>query len=166
MKIKVKMWDNQGIPAILKHGDWIDLRANEDVDFVIPKTNGSDLNLEAYVFKYVPLGVAMRLPEGFEAHVLPRSSTFKNFKVLQTNSMGIIDSSYCGNNDQWHFPCLALRDTKIKKGDRICQFRIQLSQKATLWQKLKWLFSSKIELEIVDDLENEDRGGLGSTGVK
>lgn len=166
MKIKVKVWDNQVIPVIMKIGDWIDLRANEDVKFELPKVEGADSDVDDYVFKYIPLGVAMKLPKGFEAHVLPRSSTFKKYGVLQANGMGIIDESYCGNNDQWHFPCLALKNTEIKKSERICQFRIQLSQKATFWQKVKWFFSSKIEFEVVEDLESDDRGGLGSTGVK
>lgn len=166
MKIKLKVWDIQNVPVIMKIGDWIDLRANETVKFELPKGSGTDSNVDAYVFRYIPLGVAMKLPKGFEALVLPRSSTFKNFNVLQANSMGVIDETYCGNNDQWHFPCLALKDTVIQKGERICQFRIQLSQKATFWQKLRWFFSSKIEFDIVKDLESEDRGGLGSTGTK
>ena len=96
--------------------DWIDLRAAEDI------------TLKQGEFKLVPLGVAMQLPEGFEAHVVPRSSTFKNFGILQVNSMGVIDASYCGDNDQWFMPVLAMRDTEIHVGDRICQFRIMKNQ--------------------------------------
>lgn len=119
--------------------DWIDLRAAERVE------------LKAGEFKLIPLGIAMALPEGYEAHVVPRSSTFKNFGVIQTNSMGIIDNSYCGPTDQWFFPAYALRDTVIEVNDRICQFRIMENQP---------------ELHFTEDsLEgNEDRGGHGSTG--
>ena len=117
-------------------------------------------------FKLIPLGVAMKLPKGFEAVLLPRSSTYKKFGIIQTNSIGVIDNTYCGNNDEWKYPAIALRDTVIKKGDRICQFRIQLSQKATLWQKIKWFLSSGIKIIKVDSLDNNDRGGFGSTGVK
>ena len=101
----------------------------------------------------IPLGVAMQLPEGWEAHVLPRSSTFKNFGIIQANSMGVIDNSYCGDNDWWFYPAIALRDTVINKNDRICQFRVMENQ-------------PQIEFETVDVLEGEDRGGFGSTGVK
>lgn len=124
-----------------KVGDWIDLRAAEDV------------TMNAGEFKMIPLGVAMELPPGYEAHVVPRSSTFKNFGIIQTNSPGIIDHSYCGDNDQWHFPAYALRQTTIHKGDRICQFRIVENQ-------------PELEFAIVEHLDNKDRGGLGSTGTK
>ena len=119
--------------------DWIDLRAAETVE------------MKAGEFKLIPLGIAMELPKGFEAHVVPRSSTFKNFGILQTNSMGIIDESYCGDKDQWFFPALAMRDTVIQANDRICQFRIVAHQ-------------PRIEFVEVDTLGNKDRGGHGSTG--
>ncbi len=121
--------------------DWIDLRAAEDV------------TLKAGEFKLIPLGVAMKLPEGYEAHVVPRSSTFKNFGVIQTNHCGIIDESYCGDNDQWYFPAYALRDTQIHVNDRICQFRIMEHQPT-------------IQFEETAKLTGADRGGLGSTGVQ
>ena len=124
-----------------KVGDWIDLRAAEDV------------TMNAGEFKMIPLGVAMELPPGYEAQVVPRSSTFKNFGIIQTNSPGIIDHSYCGDNDQWHYPAYALRPTAIRKGDRICQFRIVENQ-------------PELEFAIVEHLDNKDRGGLGSTGTK
>jgi dUTP pyrophosphatase len=120
-------------------GDWIDLRAAGKVE------------LKAGEFKLIPLGVAMQLPKGYEAHIVPRSSTYKNFGIIQTNSMGIVDETYCGDNDQWYFPAYALRDTVIEVNDRICQFRIMENQ-------------PKIEFEIVETLGNEDRGGIGSTG--
>lgn len=115
---------------------------------------------------YIPLGVAMKLPKGYEAVVLPRSSTPKKFGIMYGNSMGVIDNSYCGNKDEWKFPAVAIRPTSIDKGTRICQFRVQLSQKATTWQKIKWLFTSGVKLVEVDDLGNDNRGGFGSTGVK
>jgi dUTP pyrophosphatase len=119
--------------------DWIDLRAAERVE------------LKAGECKLIPLGIAMHLPKGYEAHIVPRSSTFKNYGVIQTNHCGIVDESYCGNNDQWFFPAYALRDTVIEVNDRICQFRIFEHQPAL----------SFVETE---DLGNEDRGGIGSTG--
>ena len=121
--------------------DWIDLRAAEDV------------TLKAGEFKLIPLGVAMKLPQGYEAHVVPRSSTFKNFGVIQTNHCGIIDESYCGDNDQWYFPAYALRDTQIHANDRICQFRIMEHQPT-------------IQFEETEKLTGADRGGIGSTGVQ
>lgn len=119
--------------------DWIDLRAAETVD------------MEPMEFKLIPLDIAMQLPAGYEAHVIPRSSTFKNFGIIQANSMGLIDESYCGDNDQWYFPAIALRKTTILANDRICQFRIMKHQ-------------PQIEFREVDSLNNESRGGIGSTG--
>lgn len=121
--------------------DWIDLRAAETVEM---KTGD---------FKLISLGVSMKLPDGYEAHIVPRSSTFKNFGILQTNSMGVIDNSYSGTNDIWKFPALAMRDTIINKGDRICQFRIMKKQ-------------SEIEFIEAETLDSIDRQGFGSTGVK
>lgn len=121
-------------------GDWIDLRAAETVE------------LKAGEFKLIPLGVAMQLPEGYEAHVVPRSSTYKNFGIIQTNHQAVIDESYCGDNDQWFYPAYALRDTVINANDRICQFRIMKKQ-------------PEIEFNEVTILNNKDRGGIGSTGT-
>lgn len=120
-------------------GDWIDLRAAEDVV------------LKAGEEATIPLGVAMELPAGYEALVAPRSSTFRKYGILMTNSIGIIDESYRGDNDEWQFPAYAMRDTEIKKNERICQFRIIKHQPL-------------IHLKEVDSLGNADRGGLGSTG--
>ena len=140
-KIKIKYHDNE-IEKIkeIAVGDWIDLRAAETVAM-----NTGD-------FKLISLGVSMKLPEGYEAHVVPRSSTFKKWGVLQTNSMGVIANSYSGTNDIWRFPALAMRDTVINKNDRICQFRIMKRQPT-------------IEFEKVDTLDSVDRGGFGSTGA-
>ena len=141
-KIIIKYFDKDVERLTLVEGksDWYDLRASEDVV------------MKAGEFKLVPLGVAMRLPDGYEAHLAPRSSTFKNFGVIQTNSVGVIDNSYSGDQDMWRMPCLAMRDTEIHKGDRICQFRIMKQQPA-------------IEFVEVEHLEGPDRGGFGSTGV-
>ena len=119
--------------------DCIDLRAAEEV------------SMKAGEFRLIPLGVAMELPKGYEAHVVPRSSTFKNFGIIQTNHTGIIDESYCGDNDQWFMAAYALRDTVIHVNDRICQFRIVEHQ-------------PKLEFEETNTLGNADRGGHGSTG--
>lgn len=120
-------------------GDWIDLRAAEDIE------------MKAGEFKLIPLGVAMELPSGYEALVAPRSSTFKKMNILLANSIGIIDESYKGDNDEWHFPAYATKDTVIRKNERICQFRIIQHQPL-------------IHLLEVDHLGNADRGGIGSTG--
>ena len=119
--------------------DWIDLRAAERVE------------LKAGDFRLIRLGVAMELPRGYEAHVVPRSSTYKNFGVIQTNHMGVIDESYCGDNDQWFMPVIAMRDTEIHVNDRICQFRIMEHQPELIFE----------ETEV---LGHADRGGHGSTG--
>ena len=140
-QIKI-IYHNQNIEKIVNienKSDWYDLRAAETVEM----KDGD--------FKLISLGISMKLPEGYEAHVAPRSSTFKNFGVLQTNSFGIIDNSYSGTNDIWRFPALAMRDTVIHEGDRICQFRIIKKQ-------------PEVEFVEVDELDKTDRGGFGSTG--
>ena len=139
--IKVK-YHNKNIEkvAAIKNGDWIDLRAAETVE------------MKAGEFRLISLGVSMKLPEGYEAHVVPRSSTFKKWGVLQVNSMGVIDNSYCGENDIWKFPALAIRNTTINEGDRICQFRIVKKM-------------DDVEFTEVEHMEDEDRGGFGSTGT-
>ena len=119
-------------------GDFIDLRSAEQVV------------LKAGEFKLINLGISVQLPKGYHAEVVPRSSTFKNFGIIMANSIGIIDESYCGDNDIWKFPAIAMRDTEIKINDRICQFRIVKNR--------------DINIEVVDKLDNEDRGGIGSTG--
>ena len=142
VKIKIK-YLMEGLDPIEKIsvGDMIDLRAAKDI-FIAKGEN-----------KLIPLGVAMQLPEGYEAHLYPRSSTFKKFKILMTNGVGIIDNSYSSDEDEWMFSAYAVEDTWIHKNDRICQFRIIENQ-------------PDIEIEVVDHLENEvKRGGFGSTGV-
>ena len=117
-KIQIKYFSDkiERLRYIDGKSDWIDLRAAEDVV------------LKAGEYKLIPLGIAMKLPKGYEAHVVPRSSTFKNFGVIQTNHYGVIDESYCGDNDQWFVPVMAMRDTEIHVNDRICQFRIMEHQ--------------------------------------
>lgn len=139
MKIRIKYLSDIDKIQKIKVGDWIDLRAAEDV------------RLKAGEYKHIPLGVAMELPKGYEALVAPRSSTGKRYGLLQTNSVGVIDESYCGDGDQWHFPAYAFRDTVIPKNERICQFRIIEHQ-------------PDLEFEEVETLGNANRGGIGSTG--
>ena len=145
-KLRVKFFDKEVYPDGLqkiggKKSDWIDLRAREDI------------TLEEGGFKLIPLGVAIQLPEGYEAIIAPRSSTYKNFFVMQTNSIGVVDETYCGDNDEWKLPVCAFQYTQIKKGERICQFRIIEHQ-------------PELEFECVDHLGNADRGGFGSSGNK
>jgi len=141
-KIKIKYFNKQ-LEKIQKTniGDWLDLRSSISCE------------IKANEFKLIPLGIAMELPKGYEAHIVPRSSTFKKFGIISTNHCGIVDESYKGNNDQWFFPAYALRDTNIEINDRICQFRIV--------EKMP-----KIEFEEVETLDNENRNGFGSTGTK
>lgn len=139
MEILIKYHGDSKPLEILPNGDWIDLRSAEDVE------------MSAGEFKIISLGVSMKLPEGYEAHIVPRSSTFKKWGILQVNSMGVIDNSYSGNNDIWKFPALAVRDTKIYAGDRICQFRIVKKQPGVWFREVEYLLGP-------------DRGGFGSTG--
>lgn len=139
--IEIKYFDKE-IPKLedIVKGDWIDLRAAEDIE------------MKAGEFKLISLGVGMKLPAGYEAHIVPRSSTFKNFGIIQTNHQAVIDNSYQGDNDIWKYPAYALRDTVIKKGDRLCQFRIMQNQPTIVFKK-------------VEHLEETSRGGFGSTGT-
>ena len=140
-EIKIKYFSDD-IPELCYvegKSDWIDLSASETV------------TLHAGEFRLIPLGVAMELPAGYEAHLVPRSSTFKNYGILQTNSMGVVDCSYCGDNDMWRMPVYATRDVTIEKGARIAQFRIMENQ-------------PQLHFLRVEHLEGADRGGFGSTG--
>lgn len=139
--IKIKYFTDEidRLAYIDGKSDWIDLRASETVE------------LKAGDYKLVPLGIALELPKGYEAHVVPRSSTFKNYGILQVNSCGVIDGSYCGDGDMWYMPVYATRDTIIRKNDRICQFRIMENQ-------------PRIVFEEVTCLKQKDRGGFGTTG--
>ena len=140
MNIQIK-YHTDITPLEQKEGsDWIDLRAAEDVELFEDD------------FKLISLGVSMKLPKGYEAHIVPRSSTFKNFGIIQTNHQAVIDEKYCGSEDIWKYPVYALRHTTIHKNDRICQFRIVEKQ-------------PQIEFNVVDKLEDTNRGGFGSTGI-
>lgn len=143
MEVKIKYFTDKidKIQYIAGKSDWMDLRCAEDIE------------LKAGDFRLIPLGVGMKLPDGYEAHVVPRSSTFKNFGLLQVNSMGIVDESYCGDNDQWFWPALATRDVTVHVNDRICQFRIMEHQPA-------------FDFVEVEKLGDTDRGGFGSTGIR
>lgn len=138
MKIKINTHGNQ-LPT--QNGEWIDLYTAEDA------------KLRKFEFKIISLGVSMELPEGYYAHIVPRSSAFKNFGVIMTNSMGVIENTYKGDNDIWGFPALAMRKTFIPKGTRLCQFRLVK-------------VAPPVEFEQVEKLGNKDRGGFGSTGTK
>ena len=170
--IKVKVLTDGCAPQLSQKGEWIDLRAAADVHIDSPYANtkskkgGETTRKVKFTHQYVPLGIAMELPAGMEALIAPRSSSIKNFNFIQPNSPAVIDNSYKGDTDEWKGSILCVGDVNIKKGDRICQFRILPSQKATVWQKLKWLFSNGVEIRIVNSLGNKDRGGLGSTGIK
>ena len=140
-QIKIKYFTDKidKLAYIDGKSDWIDLRASEEV------------TLKQGEFALVPLGVAMELPKGYEAHIVPRSSTYKNFGVIQANHCGVVDGSYCGDNDMWRMPVIAMRDTQIHVNDRICQFRIMKNQPEILFEE-------------VEHLEGKDRGGFGNTG--
>lgn len=140
-KIKIKYLRSVDKIKRISVGDWIDLRAAETVF------------MKAGEYKMIPLGVAMELPKGYEALVAPRSSTFKKYKVLLANSIGIIDEAFKGDNDEWNFLAYAVEDTAILKNDRICQFRIIKHQPS-------------LKLVEVEALGNSDRGGIGSTGTR
>ena len=175
-KIKIKVLTEGCEPKIIENGEWIDLKAAKDM--IIPAAQSSILKKKVIEGKevkfrdvsmnttYIPLGVAMKLPDGYEAIVASRSSGPKKLCLFIPNGIGIIDNNYSGNTDEWVYVSSSMKKATIHKGDRVCQFRIQLSQKATLWQRIKWLFTNGVELEFVDDLGDNARGGLGSTGVK
>lgn len=176
MEIKIKILTEGCTPEISEKGDWIDLFSAQDIFLKGPEAttlkrktvNGEEIRTRDVEFSntLIPLGIAMKLPKDFEAILVPRSSTYLKWNLLQqTNSIGVIDNSYCGNKDEWCFPVVALKAQNIPAGTRLCQFRIQLSQNASIWTKIKWLFTNKIIFKQVDDLGMEDRGGFGTTGL-
>lgn len=162
MKLKVKLINPNCKLEILNKGEWIDLKSSKNMKLYAPFHHLTETT--SFISAIIPLGVAIQLPKYFEANIVPRSSTYKNYNIIQTNSFGIIDSSYCGDDDEWMMPVLSFGDKFIRKGHRIAQFRIKPSQFAPWWVKLKWLFTSKIEIKYVDSLNNKNRGGFGSTG--
>ena len=182
MKIKVKELvkglyteaiDEKGklVPFISPIGDCIDLRAAENYKFNAPQAgtlhqkDGIKTRDVKFDEKLIKLGIAMQLPKGFSAKIKQRSSTTKKLRLVMASS-GFIDTAYCGDNDEWGFYCYSIDKTTIHKGDRICQFEVCLSQYATIWQKIKWMFTKKIEFKFVGHLDNKSRGGHGSTGIK
>lgn len=174
MTIKVLEKTVGCMPIIRKNGDWYDLFTAEEIKLKAPQANkmhirkgkSGELRTRDVDFDWtlIPLGVAMEMPKGTECHLLPRSSAFKDWGLLQTNSMGIIDRSYASDKDEWKLSVVATREVTIPKGTRLCQFSLVLSQKATFMQKLKWFISRKVKLIKVASLDNPERGGFGSTG--
>ena len=156
-------------PTVYTDGDWIDLRASKATEIKGPyaaqarKSKDRKIIFESAV---IPLGVAIQLPKGYEAIVDSRSSIYKNYFCMLVNGQGVIDNKYKGDKDQWFAELIAFADTKIEEGDRIVQFKIQLSQKATMWQKIKWLFSNGVKIKVVEHLGNPNRGGHGHSGKK
>ena len=177
MKVKVFEKTANSMPAVINVGDWIDLRTSEDIKLKSPiastlhRLNRSKENVPEERFRdvefqstLIPLGVCIQVPKGYECILAPRSSTFMKYGVIQANSIGVIDHTYCSEKDEWKMSVVALRSTTIPKGTRIAQFRVQLSQNATIWQKIKHVFSSGVKLVKVEHLDNKERGGFGSTG--
>lgn len=160
MKIKLYVKLHNEKCKLESFGNWIDLRSSETISL-----NKND-------FKLIDLGVSMKLPKYYQGNIVPRSGTYKNFKLIQTNHYGVVDgptktqSGYSGNNDKWKFAALAFDDTLVNEGERICQFEIKPTMFAPFLVKLKWLFSNGIKIVYVDDLNYEDRGGFGTTGKK
>lgn len=141
--MRIKYFNNAKQLEKIEKGCWIDVYSNEDV------------HIEFLQLKLIKLGFALELPKGVEAHLAPRSSTFKTWGVIQANSVGVVDDTYIGDNDEWRFPAISLRQegTDIKKGDKIGQFRLMKAQE-------------EFEFEVVDMFGNADRSGFGSTGSK
>ena len=158
MKIYIKYHNPNCL--LEQHGNWIDLKSAEDVAIMSLKNH------------MISLGVSIKLPKYFQANIVPRSSTFNKYGIIQANHYGVVDgpnktsNGYSGNDDIWYFNAVALRRTQIKEGDRIAQFEIRPTMNAPWWAKLKWLFSHKIEIRVVDDLGDENRGGFGSSDIE
>lgn len=138
--IQIKYWPGSPHLTVNPNGSWIDLYTYEETVF------------RAGQFKIIPLGVAMKLPEGYEAKVVSRSSTFKRWGIMQTNAVGVIDPSFCGQDDMWGYPALATRDVTIPAGTRLCQFRIDKVQ-------------PNIKFQEVANLDEVSRGGFGTSGA-
>lgn len=139
IELRIKNLGGLERPLMVGLGDWVDIAVPEDIE------------MKAGEYKEIPLGIALELPKGCEAIMAPRSSTFRKYGIILTGSIGVIDEAYNGDDDEWKFPAYATRDTKICKGDRICQFRTFAHQ-------------GDVMLHYVDSLNNASRGGLGSTG--
>lgn len=146
-------------PVVNENGNAFDLRVAKGAKLNAP-TVQEDGTVK-FDTVMLPLGIAMELPKGCKADVKPRSSMFKKWKVLQTNSIGLIDNSYCGDTDEWKLPLIAMEKTHINKGDRLCQFEIRPAQTATLWEKFLWLITTSYQFVEVESLGNKARGGFG-----
>lgn len=146
-------------PVVNENGDAFDLRAAKDTILDAPMVDHN--NVVKFSTALIPLGIAMELPKGCKADVKPRSSTFKKWKIVQSNSIGLIDCSYNGDTDEWKMPVIAIEKSHIKKGDRICQFEIRPSQTATFWQKFLWFITTGYRFVAVETLGNKARGGFG-----
>ena len=187
MKIKIKYHNPKC--KIEQFGNWIDLKSAETIklkglqritsyiaepivygksenEFCVTQTRSVPKETIEFDSKLISLGISMQLPKYFEANIVPRSSLFLKKGLIMGNHFGIIDSSYSGNEDIWRFPGIATMETKIEEGERICQFSIRPSMNAPIWTKIKWLFTNKIEFVETDYLDNQNRGGFGSTGNK
>lgn len=179
MIIKVLEKTRGCFPMVFESGDWADLFTAEDIKLKAPEAHKMHIRNKSkegvpemrtrevdFDYTIVDLGVCIEVPKGYEAILAPRSSAFRDWGLLQTNSIGVIDGTYASEKDVWGLPVVATRAVTIPKGTRLAQFRVQLSQKATRWQKIKWLFSGKPKLKPVTELHNPVRGGFGSTGKK
>ena len=150
--IKVKLLNPACKLEVNPKGDWIDLHSS--INRFCPKGK----------FVSVPLGVCVKLPAGYEAIVASRSSIYQKMFMYNPNAIGVIDNTYCGNDDEWKWTEFCCRDASVEEGQRLCQFRIQLSQHATFWQRVKWLFTSGVQIKYVNRLSDENRGGFGTSG--
>lgn len=177
MIVKILEKTSGCFPELFIEGEWVDLCTAEDITLRGPYSNTlkkkqkNNEIVERYrdvMFSatLIPLGVCMQVPKGCEALLAPRSSTFKKWGLIQTNGVGVIDYLYSSDRDEWKMPVMATKAVTIPKGTRIAQFRIQLSQKATFWQKLKWVFSGGIKFKKVTSLNNPERGGFGQGTAK
>lgn len=172
MKIPVKLFNGQVLPKVIQKGDWIDIATTSELNLQGPtantlkrkRSNKQDVSVREVIFHptFTSLDMAMALPDGYEAIIVPRSSTFNKYGIDLGNTIGVIDGSYRGNKDIWGAMIKPYLTTVIPAKTRLFQFRIQLSQKATIWQKIKWLFwNGKIEFVEVNDLGNQNRQGFG-----
>ena len=174
-KMKIKIYDHfdRELPKVIKKGEWIDLSIPYSIELFGPeakmlkriRTKGEDNRTRDVEFhtEFIDLGYVIKVPKGYEVHVLPRSSTFNKYGIVLSNSMGIIDNDYNGIDDKIKAYIIPFKHVNISEDTRLFQFRVELSQNATFWQKIKWLFSNKIEVETFTP-EDKNRGGFGSTG--
>ena len=170
LKVKVRLHNGAFMPKINANGDWIDLCTTQDISFSktianrLKRNTKEEGRIVEFDSKLLDFGLSFELPKGFSLYIVPRSSLYKKYGIILSNSMGIIDNSYNGDNDIIKFGAIALKGSFIPAGTRIAQFEIRPNQFATPLQKIKWLFSNGIKFIKVESLDNTDRGGIGSTG--